>query len=314
MEIKANHLLIGSLVVLAFVGILGFVIWVVNINIDQEFTEYDILFNNSVAGLNKAADVRFNGINVGKVKNIVIDSQHPGSARVRISVDSTTPISEDSVASLEFQGLTGVAYVQIQGGTASSKPLRPRHGDKYAVIPSKPSSIQRLLADIPGLIIQASATLTQMQQLLGEQNRGLVTSILKNADTLSGGMAQETDHIQSILVNLDASMQKFNAAVEKYDQLASTTNGVMDKDVRGLVSDLRQTTDSVRRLSDELNKVADESRGPVTAFTTKTLPEISQLVLNVRELSATLSRISDRIEKSPSEFLFEGKPPEYKPK
>jgi phospholipid/cholesterol/gamma-HCH transport system substrate-binding protein len=314
MEIKANNLLIGSLVLLAFAGILGFVIWVVKLDINQEFTQYEVLFDQSVAGLSNAAEVRFNGINVGKVTRVMIDHEHPRSARVRISVDSKTPVSEDSVASLEFQGLTGVAYVQIEGGTATSKPLIAKPGELYPVIPSKPSPIQRLFSDVPGLITQASATLSQMQLLLGEQNRALVTSILKNTDTVSGGLAKKSDHIQSILVNLDESIKNFNAAVEKYDRLADTTNTLMDKDVKGLVTEMHQTTESVHRLSDELNKIAAASDGPVTAFTTNTLPEISQLVINMRDLSASLSRISERLERSPSEFLFEGKPPEYNPK
>jgi phospholipid/cholesterol/gamma-HCH transport system substrate-binding protein len=314
METKANYLLIGNLVLLAFLGILGFAIWIVKLDIDQEFTTYEVLFDESVAGLSVAAEVRFNGINVGKVKRITIDRDHPRSARVTVSVDSRTPIMEDSVASLEFQGLTGVAYVQIEGGSVKSKPLTAKPGEKWPVIPSKPSPIQRLFSDVPGLITQASATLNQMQLLLDAQNRSLVTSILKNTDTVTGGLAKNSEHIEAITVNLDETIRNFNVALKKYDQLADTTNELMDKDVRGLVTDLRQTTNSVHNLADEWNKIAVASNGPVTAFTTNTLPEISQLIVNVRDLSASLSRISDRLERSPSEFLFEGKPPEYSPK
>ena len=314
MEIKANHLLIGSLVLLGFVGILGFVIWVIKLDVNREFSQYQILFDESVAGLSNAADVRFNGINVGKVTSITIDPEHPRSARVEIRVDSKTPITEDSIASLEFQGLTGVAYVQIEGGTRKSKPLAAKPGELLPTIPSKPSPIQRLFSDVPGLITQASATLSQMQLLLGEQNRGLVTSILKNSNDLTGSLAKQDQHIQSILVNLDATVKNMNVAVAKYDKLANTTNHLMDTDVKGLLTDLRDTTKSVHKLSDELDRMAAASNGPVTAFTTNTLPEISQLVVNVRDLSASLSRISERLERSPSEFLFEGKPPEYNPK
>jgi phospholipid/cholesterol/gamma-HCH transport system substrate-binding protein len=314
MEIKANHLLIGSVVLLAFVGILGFIIWIVKLNVDQQFSQYDILFDQSVAGLNNAAEVRFNGINVGKVKSIAIDHQHPRSARVTISVDSKTPIVEDSVASLEFQGLTGVAYVQIEGGTATSKPLAILPGEERPIIPSKASPIQKLFSDMPGLLTQASATLTQLQLLLGDENRTLITGILKNANTVSGGLAKKDKEMQSILDNLDATLKNFNGAVQKYDQLASTSNEVMDKDVRGLVSDLRETNASVHKVSDELNSVVVANNGPITAFTTNTLPEVSQLVISVRDLAASLSRISERLEHSPTEFLFEGKPPEYNPK
>lgn len=314
METKANYLLIGSIVLLTFVGLLGFIIWIVKLDVDRQFTEYGIVFEQSVAGLDPAAEVRFNGIVVGKVTHIMIDPKQSRSVRVTIRVDSKTPITDESVASIEFQGLTGVAYVQIEGGSATAKPIKIKDDEDLPIIASKASSLQELFTDFPSLVSETSITLGQLRLLLSSENRALITDILKNVSKLSGGMAQKTDRMQSIMDNFDASLISFNTAVKNYDQLATTTNDVVDKDVRGLVQDIRATNESVRKLSDQLNEVVQISSGPVTAFTTNTLPEVSLMVASLRDLSATLSRISERLERNPSEFLFQGKQPEYEPK
>ena len=314
METKANYLLIGSMVLVAFLGMLGFIIWLVRLDINQQFSEYDILFNESVAGLSQAAEVRFNGIDVGKVTSIRIDRQHPRSARVTIRVQSSTPVNSDAIASLEFQGLTGVAYVQIEGGAVNAPPLQILPGEDRPIIPSKASPLQELFSDVPSLIAEASITLGQIRLLFNGENRAMITNILKNTETVSGGMAARTREMQAVVDNLNVSLKHFDATVQDYDRLATTTNGVMDKDVRGLVTDLRGTTQSVHQLSSQLNDMAEASNGPITAFTTNTLPEVSQLVTNVRQLSETLNRVAERLERNPSEFLFQGKPPEYRPK
>ncbi len=314
METKANHMLIGSVVIIAFLGILGFIMWIIKLDIDQEFSRYDIFFNQSVAGLSKASDVRYNGIVVGEVKDIEIAAHDPGKVRVLISIDSKTPITDESVASIEFYGFTGVAYVLIEGGSPTGKILKKTAEQAHPVIQSKASSLQELFTDVPTLIAEASITLSQVRLLLSEENRTYITGILKSAETISNGLAGRTERMQSILDNVDKSLTEFNQAVQSYQTLADSTNDLVQSDVKGLVTDLRQTTASFNKLSTELNGVVQSNSGSINAFTTNTLPEVSLLISEVRDLAASLRRVSEKIENNPTEFLFGGKQPEYEPK
>ena len=110
--------------------------WLAKVDMDREYTDYDIYFDGTVTGLKTGNPVRYRGIPVGIVTQMEINPDNVEQVRVTVEVNSDTPIKEDASASLEFQGLTGVAFVQLTGGTNDAPPLRSKPGEKYPVIPS----------------------------------------------------------------------------------------------------------------------------------------------------------------------------------
>ena len=62
----------------------------------------------------------FNGIKVGKVDRVAFDPQDPRIVYAVTSVKSETPVRADTTASVGSQGLTGISYISLQGGTPSS--------------------------------------------------------------------------------------------------------------------------------------------------------------------------------------------------
>ncbi len=138
METRANHLLIGVFVLAMVAGAFGFIIWLAKVQIDREFDRYYVFIDGSVTGLSGAGEVRYNGIAVGSVKEIIIDPGDPRRVRVTIEVGSTTPVNEDTVASLEFLGITGVAYINLAGGEPDSPRLLAREGQELPVSPRGP--------------------------------------------------------------------------------------------------------------------------------------------------------------------------------
>ena len=107
MEIRANYVLIGLFTLLGVLAGLGFFVWLAKLQIDRQYERYDVLFS-SVSGLSTAAEVRFNGINVGQVTDIQLYDEDPSKVRVRIEVAAATPVKPDTRAQLESQGVTGV--------------------------------------------------------------------------------------------------------------------------------------------------------------------------------------------------------------
>ena len=96
---------------------------VASVPIDREVDPYQIAFAGSVTGLQQGSQVRYRGVPVGRVADIRIDPQRVEWVLVTIEVERGTPIRQDTVASLEMQGVTGIAFVQLQGGTQASPPL-----------------------------------------------------------------------------------------------------------------------------------------------------------------------------------------------
>ena len=117
METKANYVLIGAFVLLAAAALMLFTLWIAGTPLNRDYSTYDVVFEGPVNGLTEGGEVRFNGIKVGEVTRLSLDRQDPNRVIARIRVDAETPVRTDSVAQLDFLGITGVTFIQILAGT-----------------------------------------------------------------------------------------------------------------------------------------------------------------------------------------------------
>src|SRR5579871_6449470 len=120
METRGHYIIVGAFVLLMLTGIFVSIVWLARGQFQREGQIYDIFFRGTVTGLSEGAPVRYKGVPIGLVVTIRLDPENVERIRVRIEVDTGTPIKEDAVASLEMQGITGLAFVQITGGSNAS--------------------------------------------------------------------------------------------------------------------------------------------------------------------------------------------------
>ncbi len=311
METRAHHILIGVFMLTMVAGLFAFIIWAAKVDIDTQFSFYDIYFEESVAGLSIGSDVSYRGVSIGQVRTITLDRDDPGRVRVTIRVVADTPIRRDSVASLEYQGLTGLAFVQISGGTAAAPPLTPGPEGQPPVIDSEPSQIQALFTGAPDLIRQGIIMLQRVSSFLDEENRVAVANILASTDRISSGLADRTGQIQAIIDNADGTLRELRQAAKSVNALAQSATGVVDQDLRALVADLREVSQSIRDLSRSLNQAVVDNSQALAGFSSNTLPELALFVQEARRLASSIARIAERIEQSPTDFIFSDKKPEY---
>jgi phospholipid/cholesterol/gamma-HCH transport system substrate-binding protein len=151
METRANFILIGAFTLFGILGSLGFFLWLAKVEVDRQYAYYDVLFTD-VSGLGEAGDVRYNGLPVGQVARLSLDRDDPGKVRVRIEIDAATPVKTDTIATLELQGVTGVSYVSLSGGTPEAARLQAAPGEKFPVITSRRSAVQSLFEGGPELL------------------------------------------------------------------------------------------------------------------------------------------------------------------
>lgn len=194
METKANYALIGAFTIAGFLGILGFVLWFANLQMDRQFAQYDVFFPE-VSGLGPASEVRFAGLPVGRVIDMQLAPGSPLPVRVRLEVTLDTPIRTDSTAALEVQGVTGVALVAISPGSARASLLREADTGAVPVIPSSRSALQTLSDEGPQIIERLSMVAEQLTQLLGPDNQARVATILDNVERSSGNLDQALDDV-----------------------------------------------------------------------------------------------------------------------
>src|SRR5512144_1735512 len=116
MEIRAPYILIGVFVLAVIAAAFGFVYWLHNTGSLTERTTYRVHFENTVSGLLTGAAVLFNGIRVGEVIALELDPGNPNRVTATIAVAANTPVRADTKVGLDFQGLTGVPVVALEGG------------------------------------------------------------------------------------------------------------------------------------------------------------------------------------------------------
>ncbi|WP_448204198.1 MlaD family protein [Azospirillum sp. sgz302134] len=310
METRASYILVGSFVLAILAGLFVFTVWVAKVQLEETRQPYYIYFTGSVTGLQEGSPVRYRGIPVGTVTDVRLDPNDVSRVRVTVEVQEGTPIKTDSIASLEVQGITGGAYVQISGGTEMSELLRTaREGGGIPVIPSRPSSLTVVVDAAPQLLNRALDLTNRLSEVLTPQNQAAIGEILQNTRTLTAELAKASQ-------GLDATMAQANRTLHGFETLgpqlgrtaaqAERTLATVDGSTKALTGDLRELVGSLKKTSAQLNAMVGENREAVRDFTGSGLYDLTLLISDLRDLSGQLSRVVTRIENDPSNFLFGG--------
>lgn len=329
METRASHLLIGAAVLLFTLLFLGLAVWLARVDFDRETRLYDIYFQGSVAGLGIGGEVRYRGIRIGTVTSIGIDPKDPSQVHVAVELDTATPIREGDTASLRLAGVTGVSYINIEGARAGSPLLTATPNAPRPVIPSTPSELERLFSSAPELVARATLVAERLAELLNEQNQQQIAGILSDMKAVSGALADQRQQIQNTLIALEQSANDVAGVTSDARQLMGKTNRMLDdasetmavargaivgidqtvgRDLGQLIAELRETNRQIGGAARTANEILQESREPLVSFSHDGLSEMQRFLAEARQLVATISRLTDRLESggAPSLLGFEG--------
>ncbi len=222
METRANFILIGVFTLSAILGTLGFFIWLASVQIDRQYATYGILFED-VSGLDPSGDVLFNGISVGKVTSLRIFEDDPSKVFATVQIDTTTPVRTDTVAQLQSQGVTGVAYISLSGSTPQADPLTAVDGG-LPMITSERSTVQALVEDAPDLLAQATELLQQFKALTGPENQTYVTQILRNLDASSAQLDQALADFSNITGTISDATSQITEFTDRLDSIGASVD------------------------------------------------------------------------------------------
>ncbi len=307
METRASYVAVGAFVLALAAGVAVFVVWLGGFQAQRAVALYDIRFAGSVTGLQLDGPVRYRGISVGRVVDMQIDPENIELVRVTVEVDSNTPIRADSVASLEIEGITAVAYVQISGGTHESEPLPKTTKRPYPVILSKASTLQEFFEGAPALVKRLNELADRLTLLFDPDNMQAIGETLANLRDLSATLAADTGGVAELLTDGAAAAGQLRAAGAELELLARDLRGrvaEMSGGADATMAELRETAQSFAEVADELEAMIAENRAPIHDFASSGLYEASQLMTEIRLLVASMSRIAGQIERDPARFLF----------
>jgi phospholipid/cholesterol/gamma-HCH transport system substrate-binding protein len=289
METKANYVAVGGFVLICMLGLVVTLLWLAGAQYSQEYEYFETSFKGPVTGLGNGTTVRFNGIDVGRVTDLEFDPNDPQRVIARLQVKPGLHIRQDSQASIESQGLTGGSYVEITGGTKNSPELVRQPGQKYVRIESKPSTLEQLEQSAPELFDKLNRAADKINKLLSDENVKSFSGILANLDTttadlkqITGPIAKRSKEIDATLVNVaDASkllaptLANANLSVQKFGKLADDADTLVTGDAIGQIDDLLRQT---------------------------------------RTLVASLTRLSNELDRTPTKLIFGDRHKGYAPK
>jgi len=301
METKVNYALVGGFVLALGAALIAGVLWLASGGGFQEKpTLYLALVGESVAGLNLNAPVKYRGVDVGKVRTIRLDPHNPEQVRLVFAIDRGTPIKEDTVAVLKTQGLTGIAYVELDGGTLASPTLRAQAPGELPVIQTKPSLSARLENMLTAVLAKLDSTSDNVNKILSDENLASFKSTLADLSAVARTLAANQGSINAGLAN----------AARTFDNSARVS-----AQLGPVVAQVGRSADAFARMSNETatasaaaGKTVDALGADMKRFTGETLPELERLLGELNVLSASLRRLSEKVEGSPGGLLLGRRP------
>lgn len=301
METKVNYALVGAFVLILGAALIAGVLWIASGGgLQKKYDPYLALVEESVAGLSLNAPVKYRGVDVGKVKSIELDPKNPEQVRLIFAIERGTPIKQDTVAVLKTQGLTGIAYVELDGGSIASPPLLAVAPEQYPVIRTKPSLSARLENVLTSVLAKLDSTSDSVNKLLSAENMTALKSTLADLAILAHTVAARKDSIDNAIAGAERTFK--NSA-----KVSAELSPVLER-ISKSADALRKMGDETAKTSVSVGKTADSVGADVKRLTTDTLPELQSLLGELNVLSVSLRRLIEETERNPRGFIFGRKP------
>ncbi len=309
METRANYVLIGAFTLAGILGLLGFFVWLAQLELDRQYASFDILFDN-VSGLSVGGDVRFNGVSVGQATSINLFEKDPSKVVVRVQVNADTPVKTDTEVQLRAQGVTGLSFIELDGGSPRAELLRGEDGE-VPVIVAQRSIIQELSQTAPNLLAQANVLMNRAQGLFSQENVAHVSVILANLESASGsldkalgevsgmtdGISQAAMHFGDFTAQLNTlspELEETLASARRALDAAATTLGTADTTFDGANSVIR---DQVPPIMSQLGGALTTLDAAVAGLKDQGGATLGQIDTVAATADARLSELQATIEK-----------------
>jgi phospholipid/cholesterol/gamma-HCH transport system substrate-binding protein len=294
MEREANYTAVGAFVLLIATMAGLFVYWYAGSSDARDYVRYEVYFQGSVSGLNRGSTVRYLGVEVGRVVTIRIDKRASDRVQVIADIDSHTPISKDTLASLSMQGVTGLLYIDLLAGTTTKGRMTPVPSEQYPVIDSVRSNFDLFLASLPDLVGRASAVLSD--ENIAAFSRTLA-SVEKSAAELPGTVKGASE----VVAELKTTIGEVRGAVVSARQLIDTSG----PNLAEASERIRTLSENLARTTANLDKLMADHREDLGLFFRDSLPEMERLLRDSRQAAQEFRELSRSLKADPSQLLYE---------
>jgi phospholipid/cholesterol/gamma-HCH transport system substrate-binding protein len=297
METRANLVTVGLFVLAVIAAGFFSAYWLLRGSDGARRASITLVFPGSVSGLVTGANVSFNGIKVGEVARLSFAPDDPSRVIARVNVDSETPIKKDSRVSLGYQGLTGVATVQIWGGSAGAQSvLSLEESDRLMY--AERSSMQDLMEGAQRVLGRLDSAVATIEQVVKDNAEPIKTTI-KNAEVFSDALAKNADGVEKFMSSVSKAADVLNKVSGKIEMLTEDVDGLVRTVDKTKITEIVDHTNAMMARLDEASKRVDgilakidgiagseEGKGVVTQASTF-LTEATATAKSIRETALT---------------------------
>ncbi len=308
METKVNQTVVGAFVLVLGAAGIAAVLWLGSGRLSQkEYRPYLAYFTESVSGLNLHAPVKSRGVAVGSVREISLDPTNPERVRLLLEVEKGTPVKEDTVAILGVQGLTGIAYIELSGGTRDSPVLQAPPGELGPVIHTGPSLMRRLDTAGTMLLADLDETTRNINDVLDPETRAALRAAVADLRQVTRAIARHAADLEAVMAGTAVVARNGAQASADLPRLVGRVEASAAA-VERMAEAMAQAGRSATSALDGVQAAATGTSAAVQRLEGEALPEVGRAVDELRALTASLGRVSRELERNPG-VLLQGRAP-----
>ncbi|NOR57791.1 MAG: MCE family protein, partial [Sulfurimonas sp.] len=270
--------------------------------------KYNILFDESVLGLNLDSAVKYRGISVGKVTRLRINPQNSEQVEVQVTILNTTPIKETTVAKLTSQGITGLSYINLSLGDNGAVKLQAKEGEEYPVIKTEASFFERFEKSLGSVSTKLSKTLSGTEKLLDDKNQENITLLLKSTASFMTQMNKLMS--DEAIADLHASMKNFRSATKKMDVMMPKIENFVDNSVAWenkiakTFASIMNSYLGIKASMDRFKLAVDSGDFNLKEISTDIVPTMNNTLIELQHLMIRIEGALNQYERSPGDILF----------
>ena len=311
MENKSHALAAGTFVLLLAAMLIALAVWLTRDTSSQR--SFDISSKEAVTGLQPQAGVRYKGVQVGRVTSIALDTQTRGNVLVRIAVSDAAPITTTTFASLGFQGVTGLAFIQLDDSGESTQALATSNAH-VARIPMRPGLMSRLTEQGGHLLGQLDQASQRLNGLLDPDHQKALVDAVNNLSKAAANLGALAHHADQVLTGNgpkgSASLPRVAAQAESsFKSMQITAERLRDsaEAVKGSAENFRRTTTRINEPGGTLDKIARSTEALATTTTALNATLLPRLTRTTDEAARTVrqfGRVAEGLADQPQSLLL----------
>lgn len=300
MERDAKYVLVGLFITAVTVGVFAFLIWLLGTDSGAGGSRYVIRFSN-VAGLSEGGAVRYRGVDVGRVLDISINTGDPAQIDVLVSLSGDLALNANTTATLGYQGITGIAYVDLRGGSGAGPPLAPRNGSQYPVIDGEMSGLDKFLEALPDWADRIALLIENSNELLSEENTRLLRQSLDAAAELTETLASQRARIEAIIADTGTLLDTATAGVDD-------VRGIIDElgpQAEETLASIRDTSASLEQIAERIDRLLERNDARLEKLLDDGSREVVGLAEEARRAANEIAELARRLQEDPSLLLYQ---------